>query len=238
MPKKAAQPSIAERSAAPGGAAAVDRALSLLSAFRAGDGALGLPELSGRTLLYKSTVLRLMASLEHARLVQRRDDGRWVLGPEVARLAAVHAESFSLQAVVEPALRALVAQTQESAAFHVRQGNERLCLFRVDSPQVLRDHIRAGELLPLKRGSGGRVLLAFSGARGALYERIRRDGVVELVGDRTPDLAGVSAPVFGTGEALLGALTLTMPAARRKPVYVDHVRAAAQALSRALGASA
>lgn len=42
-----------------------------------------------------------------------------------------------------------------SASFHVRQGNQRLCLFRVDSPQPIRDHIRAGDLLPLDRGVGG-----------------------------------------------------------------------------------
>ena len=32
---------------------------------------------------------------------------------------------------------------------------------------------RAGDVLPLARGAGGRVLLAFSGTRGALYDRIR-----------------------------------------------------------------
>ena len=42
MPKKAAQPSVADLQAAPGGAAAVDRALSLLCAFRAGDDGLSL----------------------------------------------------------------------------------------------------------------------------------------------------------------------------------------------------
>jgi DNA-binding IclR family transcriptional regulator len=41
--------------------------------------------------LYKSTALRLLASLEHAGLVQRHADGRYALGPEVARLNAVYA---------------------------------------------------------------------------------------------------------------------------------------------------
>jgi DNA-binding IclR family transcriptional regulator len=236
MPKKAARPSLADSTAAPGGAAAVDRALTLLGAFRAGDGALTLGELAERTQLYKSTVLRLLASLAHAHLVLRQADGCWVLGAEVARLHAIQASTFSLEAVVTPALRALVALTGESAAFHVRQGEQRLCLCRVDSPQLLRDHIRAGELLPLQRGSGGRVLLACSGARGKLYEQIRRDGVIELVGDRTPDLAGVSAPVFGVGGELQGALTLTCPASRRRAAFVPQVRDAARALSRTLGA--
>ena len=79
MPRKASQPSLADQHAAPGGAAAVDRALSVLSAFRTGDRSLTLAELAERTQLYKSTVLRLLASLEHGRLVQRTADGHYAL---------------------------------------------------------------------------------------------------------------------------------------------------------------
>ena len=166
MPRKPAQPSLADTQAAPGGAAAVDRALSLLRAFRAGDESLSLIDLAERTQLYKSTVLRLLASLEHARLLLRRADGRYALGPELARLSAIYAATFSLETEVVPVLRELVAATRESAAFHVRQGEERLCLYRVDSPQLLRDHIRAGDLLPMNKGAGARVLMAFAGAKG------------------------------------------------------------------------
>ena len=236
MPRKPALPALADEQAAPGGAAAVDRALSLLAAFRSGDGALSLAELAARTRLYKSTLLRLAASLEHARLLQRGADGRYALGPEVARLHGLYAASFSLEAQVMPVLHELVAVTHESAAFHVRQGDTRVCLYRVDSPQPLRDHVRPGELLPLDRGAGGRVLLAFGGARGRVYEQIRRAGVADLTGDRVKDLAGVSAPVFGSSGALAGALTLTLPAQRHRPGLAAVVQAAATRLSHRLGA--
>ena len=117
----------------------------------------------------------------------------------------------------------------------MRQGEQRLCLYRVDSPQIVRDHIRAGDMLPLKRGAGGRVLLAFAGARGALYEQIRRDGVIVLGGDRVPELTGISAPVFGGEGALVGALTLTLPTPRLKPEFAPLVRDAARRLSLRLG---
>jgi DNA-binding IclR family transcriptional regulator len=235
MPRKAATPSLADQQPAPGGAAAVDRALSLLSAFRAGDESLSLIELAARCGLYKSTVLRLLASLEHARLLLRRADGRYALGPELARLIAIYAASFSLESEAMPVLRGLVAATRESAAFHVRQGGGRLCLYRVDSPQLLRDHIRVGDLLPLDRGAGGRVLMAFDGARGKLYDRIRADGYAMLDGDRIQDLTGISAPVFGVDASLVGALTLTLPTNRRKPEFVAAVRGAARRLSLRLG---
>ena len=235
MPRKAAQLSEADKHGAAGGAVAVDRALFVLSIFREGDTALGLAELAHRSGLYKSTLLRLLASLEHARLVQRLADGRYGLGPEVARLNAVYAASFSLEQVVMPALRELVRDTRESAAFHVEQGEHRLCLYRVDSPQPVRDHIRAGDLLPRNRGAGGRVLRAFSGARGEIYQRIREEGVIAMVGDRSPDIAGVSAPVFGPAGELKGALTLTCPTPRFSEAFRDQVLAAARQLTAALG---
>ncbi len=237
MPRKAVHKSLADAAAAPGGAAAVDRALSLLSAFREGDTALGLTELAARTRLYKSTVLRLLASLEHGRLMQRLADGRYALGAEIARLSGIYAASFSLEPLLMPLLRELVLQTGESAAFHVRQGDQRLCLYRVDSPQSIRDHIKAGDVLPLNRGAGGRVLTAFSGGRGKRYAQIRREQVLVSVGDRTPGLAGISAPVFDAGGNLVGALTLTMPAQRLKREQAKAVLAMAKKMSAALGGS-
>jgi DNA-binding IclR family transcriptional regulator len=236
MPRKSATPSLADRNAAPGGVAAVDRALSLLAVFSSTTPLMGLAEIAALTQLHKSTVLRLLASLEHAHLVQRQPDGRYALGAGIVRLHQVYAASFSLESVIMPALRELVAQTQESAAFHVRQGDRRLCLHRVDSPRPVRDHIRIGDLLPLDRGAGGRILMAFSGAPGAMYARIRREQVVVLVGDRVPELAGIAAPVFGPDGKLVGAITLTMPADRFDANYDKPIMRAARKLTAMLGA--
>ncbi|MGJ7511039.1 IclR family transcriptional regulator [Variovorax sp. GT1P44] len=243
MPRKAQTESVSDLNAAPGGAAAVDRALSLLSAFQAGDDALTLAQFAERTQLYKSTVLRLLASLEHARLIRRQDDGRYTLGTEIARLHALYAASFSLDGIVMPVLRDLVAATGESAAYHVRQpqgdGWARLCLYRVDSPHLVRDHVRAGDLLPADRGAGARILIAF-GPEGErpratkdrkFYAGIRDQGYCALVGDRTAELAGISAPVFHADGTLAAAVTLTMPAHRYDKHFIKPVQAAARRLS-------
>lgn len=238
MPRKAQTESIADADAAPGGAAAVDRALTVLAAFRAGDTSLTLATLAERTLLYKSTVLRLLASLEHGRIVQRLEDGRYTLGPEIARLHAVYASSFSLDRVVLPALRELVAATGESAAYHVRQGESRLCLYRVDSPHPVRDHIRAGDVLPADRGSGARVLIAFGAAPAragteseqTLYARIRHQGYHAAIGDRLAEVAGISAPVYKADGSLGGALTLTMPTSRYQEKHIQSVLKVANGL--------
>jgi DNA-binding IclR family transcriptional regulator len=234
MPRYPTAPPI-KSSAGSGGVAAVDRALMLLAAFREGDLSLSLAELAERTQLVKSTALRLLASLIHFGLVQRLDDGRYALGPEIARLQSVYTASFSLEKLVMPTLRELVHRTRESAVYHVRQGDMRLCLYRVDSPQPIRDHVQVGELVPLNRGTGGRVILAFSGAKGAVYERIRKDGYGALVGDRSPELAGISAPVFKAQGELVAAVTLTMPANRFREEHIAPTRAAARAISQKLG---
>ena len=235
MPKKAALPALADENAAKGGIATLDRALSLLGAFTADNPMPTLTEIADHARVYKSTVLRMLASLEHAYLVHRRGDGRYALGAEVARLHSVYAGSFSMETVVVPVLQKLVDDTQESASYYVPRGDQRLCLFRVDSPRPVRDHRRVGELLPIDRGAGGRVLLAFAGATGEPYERIRREGVAVLSGDRTAEIAGIAAPVFGADGVLDGALTLTMPSERSNPGLAPKVVEAAQRLSRLLG---
>lgn len=215
----------------------MDRALSLLDVFTFEETALTLTEMAERTRLYKSTTSRLLASLQHRGLIQQKSDGRYCLGPGVAKLHAIYSASFSLEEIVMPALRDLMRATKESAAFHVRQGEFRLCLYRVDSPQPVRDHIRAGELLPIDRGAGGRVLMAYSGAAGAIYDEVRKDGIAMLVGDRVPELGGVSAPVFNASGELAGAVTLTMPTARYSESFAEPVRAAAFKISSDLGGS-
>jgi DNA-binding IclR family transcriptional regulator len=250
MPRKSATASVADQDAAPGGAAAVDRALSLLQAFRAGDPPLSLAVLAERTQLYKSTVLRLLASLEHAMLVERTEGNRYVLSHGIARLHHVYSASYSLERVVLPELRRLVETTGESAAFHVQWGSganaQRMSLLRVDSPRPIRDHYKAGDMLPMRGGVGARVLIAFGADKAlmkaqkdqALLADIQRKGYHAAVGDRDPDVAGVSAPVFkteGGARSLAGSLILTMPAVRYTTAHIEPVIQAAARLSALMG---
>lgn len=218
-----------------GGVNAVDRALLILTTFGPRDKALTLQELADRTGMVKSTLLRMMASLQHFELVHRLDSGGYTLGPGVARLYTSYTSAFSLDEIVPPVLARLVEKTQESASFHVRQGAHRLVLYRVNSPQALSDQSRAGDLFPIDRGAGGHVILAFSGTPGALYDQIRSDKVYGRVSDRVPELAGVSAPVFEAGNRLVGAVTLTMPRSRFREEFLAVVRACGEELTRRLG---
>jgi DNA-binding IclR family transcriptional regulator len=56
----------------------------------------------------------------------------------------------------------LVEATQETASFYIRDGDQRICGYRLNSPRSARHHLDEGVRLPLGRGATRRVLLAFT----------------------------------------------------------------------------
>lgn len=225
-----------------GGVTAVMRAMRLLDAFRIDDAFVSLSELSRRTGLHKTTVLRLARTMAQAGYVAKRtDDGAWRLGPAAGWLGARYQASHDVNNVIEPVLRELTLLTSESASFFVREGDVRTCLVRVEGPQAIRHHIRVGEALPLDKGAPGRVLLAFGGKRGRIYDEIRREGYYMSIGERDPEIASVSAPVFGRHNRILGSISVSGPAVRlpRETLqrFAGTVIEKARALSYALGES-
>jgi DNA-binding IclR family transcriptional regulator len=225
-----------------GGVAAVERALEILAAFRPADKALSLTELAQRTKFYKSTILRISQSLLRHNYLQRLDDGSYRIGPTPLMLGALYQRSLRMGDILLPIMHELAEQTGESVSMYMRNGDVRVCIHRVDSKHAVRDHVREGDVLPLERGSGGRILLAFGGARGQPYETIRKEYCYASVGERDAETAGVSAPFFGNGQVLLGALTLAGPRSRIDETFIANARAqllrASSRATKALGGDA
>jgi DNA-binding IclR family transcriptional regulator len=207
-----------------GGVAAVERALAILDAFEPEDQRLTLAELSRRTTFYKSTILRLAQSLLRHGYLQRLDDGSYQVGPRPLMLGAIYQRSLRLGNILLPLMYELAKQTGESVSFYLRHGDARVCLHRVDSKHVVRDHVREGDVLPLDRGSGGRILLAFAGARGEPYKTIRKEHYYASQGERDPETVGISAPIFGGGQLLHGSLTVAGPRSRLTEALIDNAR--------------
>jgi DNA-binding IclR family transcriptional regulator len=195
------------------GVASAGRALTLLSAFRKGDDAVTLAELTARTGLVKTTIMRLAISLEEHGYLIRLSDGSYRLGAELFRLGSVYQQSFRVESYVMPALERLVAETSESASFYVRSGEHRLCLYRVDSPHRLRLHVRQGDMLPMDNSAIAQVLRIF-GAVPLPPEAATMEVPLYTGGERDPHVAGMATPVFGPGESFAGALCLTGPVTR------------------------
>jgi DNA-binding IclR family transcriptional regulator len=206
------------------GVDAVDRALTVMTAFTEAQSVLSLQELAQKTGFYKSTILRLCASLERFGYLNRGADGRFRLGPTCGRLGSVFQSSFDLEKYIRPVLAHLVEETSETASFYVRDKDRRVCLFRENSNRAIRHHVEEGDQLPLDRGAAGLALLAASDARGERFERIRREGYVVTLGERDPDAASIAATVFDAKGAPLGALAVSGLRSRFTSEVIDQLR--------------
>ncbi|NLT54743.1 MAG: IclR family transcriptional regulator [Actinomycetales bacterium] len=229
------------------GVGVLDKASAVLGALEAGPATLA--QLVAATGLARPTVHRLAVALEHHRLVGRDMQGRFVLGPRLAELAAAAGED-RLLAAAGLVLTALRDQTGESAQLYRRQGDLRVCVATAERPMGLRDSIPVGTTLTMLAGSAAQVLLAweepdrlYRGLTGARFtattlSAVRRRGWAQSVGEREPGVASVSAPVRGPSSRILAAVSISGPIERltRQPgrLHGAAVAAAADRLTEAL----
>jgi DNA-binding IclR family transcriptional regulator len=220
-------------------AASVDRAMQVLLAISAAERPVTLAALAAATGLYKSTILRLAASLTGAGLVMRQADGRFLLGPATLSLAVRFQKQAASATILLPIMQDLAEQSGESVAFYLPAGQARMCLYRIESTQALRYSVEVGTVLPLDRGSGGRVLLAHLGGEDDVSRAIRLAGHYHSDGDRDPNVAGLSVPVFGRRGEVVGALTVAGPRQRLTPARIadllPRLRVAGDDATRVLG---
>ncbi|KAF1044157.1 IclR family transcriptional regulator [Xylophilus sp.] len=222
------------------GVAAVDRALQILAVFRADDYSLSLVQLAERTMLHKSTIIRLCESLIKAGYLVRIPDGSYQVGAKPLQLGAIFQRQFRTVEHVPPVLRELVASLNESASFYVPAGEGRICLHRVDARRMIRDAVKEGDWRPLGNGAAGTIILAFRGEKGAAFARARKEYWASSFGNEVdPELAAFSVPTFGLGSKLIGALSISGPGHRLqalgKSVLVPLLLDAARRLTMTFG---
>ncbi|SFU32581.1 helix-turn-helix domain-containing protein [Halomonas korlensis] len=123
---------------------AVERALTVLEAFDSAQETLSLAELAHVTGYYKSTLLRLLGSLERFDYVKRGENGRWSLGHTPVRLARRHTPSRHLAARIQPLLDRLAAESGETAALLEGRGRHIECRLAALPEASLRHDLRPG----------------------------------------------------------------------------------------------
>jgi DNA-binding IclR family transcriptional regulator len=218
---------------------AVERALTVLNSFQADKPVMTLGEIASATGFYKSTILRLTASLERLGYLVRDESGVFRLGPALVRLGSIYRAGFNLGEAIRPELRRLVTATGETASFYIREGQSRVCLFRHNSPHSARHHLDEGAALPLTAGASAHVLLAFSDADiahtktagfktasskamsakttkaksandfSAKELAVQQRGHYISLGERDPHVASVAVPVFDLAGQFRGALAVS-----------------------------
>ncbi|MFA3916314.1 IclR family transcriptional regulator [Ruegeria hyattellae] len=207
-----------------GGVEAVERALRVLDSFAPGDTGLSLKEIADRSGVNKATILRLSVSLEKFGHITRDAEGLFHLGPSLWRLGSVFRQNLRMGPIVRPVLASLVRATGESASFYVRRGTSGVCLYRVNSQRLARDHVEEGEIIPLGLGASGQVLDAFSMRQGKHATAIQEAGYYLSLGERDPDVAGLSVPVLGIEDELLGAVSLSGLRVRFSETVIETYR--------------
>lgn len=219
------------------GVGVLDKSVAILAAL-AEQGPLSLAGLVEATGISRPTAHRLAAALETHRLVGRDPAGRYRLGLRLLGWAGAVSADAGLVEVARPVLTGLRDETGESAQLFVRDGDQRVCLAASERPVGLRDTVPVGAVLPLDRGSGGKVLLAWASDAGRFgvsageLDGVRRRGWAASVAEREDGVASVSAPVFDAAGTLRAAVGVSGPVGRlgRTPGrhFADAVTAAAR----------
>jgi DNA-binding IclR family transcriptional regulator len=208
------------------GVAAVNRALVILGAFTKDDHSLTLAELAERTGYYKSTIMRLIESLKKFNYIRQLSNGAYQVGGQAARIGSIYRRQFRTHDHVPGVLQQIVKDMNESASFYIQDGDARICLHRADSSRPVRDHIVEGDRLSLQDGASGHVLVAFAHNapnRGGKLGKVRSSFYSASFGERDPETAAIAVPVFGEGNVLQGALSISGPRYRFEALDVESV---------------
>jgi DNA-binding IclR family transcriptional regulator len=165
---------------------ALERGLRLLCEFDRTTRTLSAPELARRFNLPRSTVFRLLSTLESMGFVERTESGRdYRLGVAVLRLGFEYLASLELTELGTPVLNRLAEELGLSANIVVRDGRSIVYVAKVSpAAQLFRSVVAVGTRLPVHATVLGRVLLGDLSLPElrALYP----EPLLEAFSDRTP----------------------------------------------------
>lgn len=215
------------------GTQAVDRAATLLVAILESEPAPTFTDLQRTSGLAKSTLSRLLSSLERHDLVARDDDGVLRPGPVLTRFAHSGRPYDELIALASPHLEALSEATGETINLAVMVGQEVEQISQVDSTFLMGNVNWVGLRLPLHCTALGKVFLAagVSLPDGRLERRtprtissrirleaelaaVRERGWAVVDSELEPGLVAVAAPVQGADGSVVAALSISGPSVR------------------------
>jgi DNA-binding IclR family transcriptional regulator len=237
------------------------RVLGLFSPLRRELGVLEAAELLGEP---KSNVSRWLSAMAETGFLDRDDaTRRYRVALVLAAIGDTARQSTSLQRLARGELERLSAATGETADLVVLVGDEAVNVDAVESPRPIMHVGWVGRRLPLHATAAGKALVAWRDERdvarllprkltrftpATIVERaelmaelatVRRRGWSAAYGELAPDIVGVAAPVRDHTGSVVAVLAIGAPASRISRAAIKgaavHVRAAADALSAALG---
>ncbi|TCC50603.1 IclR family transcriptional regulator [Kribbella capetownensis] len=240
------------------GVRSVHRALDLLERFDDEHPTWTLAALTAESGLPKTTVLRLVSTLEQRGLVVAIGPGRYAIGPGFLRWSRLSSETMEISPPVRAAMGKLATETGETANLYIRVGRSRVCLAQAQGTLNVRHVVAVGSALPLWGGAASKVLLTdppvlevdpslieelareapaqpgfAKNLRAAVTEAAAR-GFAISHGERELGASGVAAPVRRSDGRVVAAIAIGGPTTRfsddRLPSYVTAVRRCADTI--------
>lgn len=243
---------------------ALERGLRLLGEFSRDSRTLGAPELARRLDLPRSTVFRLLSTLETLGFLERTGSGNdYRLGMAVLRLGFEYLSSLELTELGQPVLARLCDEIRYPCNLVVRDGRSIVYVAKVTPPTPFVSAVHIGTRLPAHATVLGRILLedltlpelralypeehleAFSDSTPKtvleLFDMVevdRQRGYVLGEGFYEASISTIAAPVRDESGHIVAALGATIPSGHiesdRLDELVQRVRTSADALSRLL----
>lgn len=221
----------------------VQRAIDVLQVVGAHDDGLTLTEISNETKLAKSTVTRVLATLEVNNYIQKEEStGKYYLGVQLYFLGHAASKSLSLNNVAKDTMLAFREEIGETVNLYIADGYYRVCVQQYESLHSVKHMIQVGQQLPMTVGASGKVLLAYKDnafieevmqkqpmvkSKEALKEElahIKSIQYAESIEEREVGTSAAAAPIFDIDGKMIGALSVSGPAQRFNPQKVEGLK--------------
>jgi DNA-binding IclR family transcriptional regulator len=227
----AKKPSV-EQAADAQGVRSVQRALDILSLLSEERPVVSIRDIVESTGLAKTTVIRLVQTLEQGGLLWAAPNG-YLAGPGLWRWAHLARSSWELPPETQKLMHDLGVRRRETVNLYMLRDIYRVCVAQQESSQPLRHVVHVGDELPLWAGASSKVLLrdapesllnriAVSSPYGEGHIKRLREWIGDAEhrgwavshGEREDGLSAVAVPILGRSERVVAALSLSGPTVR------------------------
>lgn len=216
----------------------INRALQILKCFNWNEREFTLTEIANKLDLPKSTVTRLLATIESEGFISKNiKTNHYKLGNTIYYLGLIAKESMDLRQISNQIMEEICRTTKETVNLYLLENLEKVCFNQIESPLAIKRYVRIGERSPIWYGATGKVILAYLDEK-VWYEmakhlksytektivdphefieeleKIRNRGYAVSVGEKESDVGCVAAPIFDDSCNVIGCTSISGPTYR------------------------